>query len=48
MLMCGRIVPAVSGKGWGFPGFGRRPLLGLLTVPWNCHGAPGSVIALAH
>ena len=26
--------------------FWNRPLLGLLTVPWNCQGTSGCVISL--
>ena len=35
------ITPTILGKGWRFPGI---PLLGLLTVLWNCRGASGCVI----
>ena len=35
------------GRGRGFQGLGHRPLLGLLTVAWNCHGTSGCVISLA-
>jgi len=40
------ITPAIFGKGWRFPPkkLGHCPLLGLLTVPWNCHGASGCVV----
>ena len=31
MLMSGRIIPTILGKGQRFPGFGHLPLLGLLT-----------------
>ena len=27
---------------------GHHPLLGLLTVPWNCHSTSGCVISLAY
>ena len=47
MLMSGRTVPTVLGKGWRFPGLGRHPLLGLLAVPWNCRGTSGCVFSLA-
>ena len=30
-----------------FQDLGHRPLLGLLTVLWNCHGTSGCVISLA-
>ena len=36
MLMSGRIIPTIFGKGVDFQGLGHCPLLGLLTVPWNC------------
>ena len=29
------------GKGGDFQDLGHRPLLGLSTVPWNCHGTSG-------
>ena len=36
------------GEGVRVPGFGPScPLLGLLTVLWNCHGTSGCVISLA-
>ena len=38
---------SVLGNVWRFPGLGHGPLLGLLTVPWNCHGTSGCVIELA-
>ena len=40
----GRIIPTTFGTGWRFPG--SRPLLGLLTVPWNCYGTSGCVLSL--
>ena len=33
--------------GRDFQDLSHRPLLGLLTVPWNCHGTSGCVISLA-
>ena len=47
MLMSGRIIPTIFGKGVDFQGLGHCPLLGLLTVPWNCHGTSGCAISLA-
>ena len=35
------------GKGRDFQDMGHRPLLGLLTMPWNCHATSGCVISLA-
>ena len=35
------------GKGRDFQDMGHCPLLGLLTVPWNCQGTSGRVISLA-
>ena len=35
------------GGGRDFQDLGHCQLLGLWTVPWNCHGASGSVISLA-
>ena len=41
------IIPTIFGKGWSFPGSGPScPLLGVLTVLWNCHGTSGRVISL--
>ena len=34
-------------EGGGFLDLGHCPLLGLLTVPWNCHGTSGCVISFA-
>ena len=45
--MSGRTIPIILGKGRRFPGFGHRPLLGLLTVPRNCRGTARCVISLA-
>ena len=33
MLMSGRIIPTIFGKGWRFPGFGSPP------TPWSCNSA---------
>jgi len=33
-------------RGGDFQELGHCPLLGLWTVPWNCHGASGCVISL--
>ena len=30
-------------RGGDFQDLGHRPLLGVLTVPWNCHGTSGCV-----
>ena len=35
------------GRGGDFQVLGHRPLLGVLTVPWNCPGTSGCVISLA-
>ena len=35
------------GRGRDLQGLGRRPLLSLLTVLWNCHGTSGCVLSLA-
>ena len=40
--MSGRIIPAIWGEGGDFQELGNRPLVGLLTVPWNCCGASSS------
>ena len=47
--MSGKIIPTISGKGWGFPGFG--PLFGLLWLAseqsrylWACHLAYANVL----
>ena len=34
------------GRGRDIQDLGHRPHLGLLTVPWNCHGTSGCVISL--
>ena len=35
------------GRGGDFQDLDHCPLLGVLTVPWNCHGTSGCVISLA-
>ena len=47
MLVSGRTVPSALGKGRDPQDLGHRPLLGLLTAPWNCPGASGCAISLA-
>ena len=39
--------PWFWGRGGDFQDLGHRPLHGLLTVLWNCHGTSGCVISLA-
>ena len=46
MLRSGRIIPTIFGKGRDFQDLVHCPLLGLLTVSWNCHGTSGYVISL--
>ena len=36
-----------AGRAGDFQDLGHGPLLGLLTVLWNCHGTSGCVISLA-
>ena len=43
----GGIIHLFWRRGEDFQELGRCPLLGLLTVPWNCHGVPGCAILLA-
>ena len=43
----GGLFQVFLGRGRNFQDLGHCPLLGLLTVPWNCHGTPGCVISLA-
>ena len=44
--MIGRTISTVFGKGGDFQELGHRALLGLLTVPWNSHGALGVSFSL--
>ena len=46
MLMSGRVIPTIVGRGGDFQDLGHRPLLGVLIVPWNCRGTSGCVISL--
>ena len=45
MLMSGGLLQLVWGRGGDFQDLGHHPLLGLLTVPWNCH--KGGVICIS-
>ena len=43
----GGLVQLFWRRGGDFQELGQCPLLGLLTVPWNCHGVSGCVLLLA-
>ena len=43
----GGLFQLFSGRGGHSWDLAHSPLLGLLTVPWNCHGTSGCVMSLA-
>ena len=44
--MSGKIISTIFGKGGDFLELGHHAFLGLLTVPWNGHGALGVSFSL--
>ena len=47
MLLSGRIIAAIIGKRWRFPGIVSSCTPWSFDSDWNCHGASGCFIILA-